>query len=134
MIHPCASGACRLTEVEDHIVRLEKELDEEREKRFEGNMLNSIELAESQKNDMYAMKLLAESQAREAKLRDFIFDYVDVEPNNERMLARYDTCVKPTDDTALREALKAEREKCAKVCDQHTWAADAGNAIRAMED
>ena len=33
-----------------------------------------------------------------------------------------------------RKLTIAEREKCAKVCDQHTWAADAGNAIRAMED
>ena len=46
---------------------------------------------------------LAAAQAREAKLRDFIFDYIDIEPNNERMIQRYDECVKPTDDTALRQ-------------------------------
>ena len=51
---------------------------------------------------------LAASQAREAKLRDFIFDYIDIEPNNERMIQRYDECVKPTDDTALRQYVAKE--------------------------
>ena len=61
------------------------------------------ELAVEEKRFSAQWEILAECQAREAKLRDFIVDYVDIEPNNERMIARYDTCVKPTDDTALRE-------------------------------
>ena len=70
------------------------------------------ELAESQRNDQYSMKLLAESQAREAKLREALDiamvggDYLPVERAQlERVLTI------PADDTALKEAIKqAKRE------------------------
>ena len=45
----------------------------------------------------------------------------------------------PTDDSALREMLKQERERCAKVCDRlgdeyaDANAADCADKIRAME-
>ena len=57
---------------------------------------------------LFRSQKLAAARAREAKLRDFIFDYIDIEPNNERMIQRYDECVKPPDDTALRQYVVRE--------------------------
>lgn len=37
----------------------------------------------------HQQKLIEELQAQVAYLKDFIFDYVDVEQNNEKMLAKY---------------------------------------------
>lgn len=109
-------GSCRpATETEKHmkaeIERLESDMSAMIQRHAaEVKTLESM-LAESRKNDLYAMKLLAESQAREAKLRDYIFDYVDIDPNEEGMLARYFSCVKPVDDTALKE-YRREVLKC----------------------
>ena len=83
--------------------------------------------------------LLAAAQAREGVLRGFIFDYTEIEPNNEAMIARYDICVKPTDDTALKAALAAERERCAFTCERLPYLTGFegrtfADAIRAMGD
>ena len=88
--------------------------------------------ASNYKDAMECTTLLAASQAREGVLRDFIFDYTEIEPNNEAMIARYDTCVKPTDDTSLKAALAAERERCAKIAQMYS--SDAAYQIRALGD
>ena len=44
---------------------------------------------------------LAEQSAVIAYLKDFIFDYVDVEPNNELMLAKYYKATKDCDSTQV---------------------------------
>ena len=90
---------------------------------------------------------LAAAQAQIKVLRDalenaheFIGD--SVESYNEAKL-RIEALAQPSDDSALREMLKAERERCAKVCEEIDVAAfggdrpapnDCADAIRAMED
>lgn len=73
MIHPCASGACRLTEVEELIERLEKEnqqlLDDcnawAQEVKTEQRLSFRDQVAKLEKE-------LLETRAREEKLRDAI--------------------------------------------------------------
>lgn len=67
------------------------------------------------------MALLAESQAREAKLRKACEKSANwLSPNyvgsDEARQLCYAAIALPSDDTALREMIAAEREACAKVC------------------
>ena len=90
-------GSCRpATETEKlmkaEIYRLESDMSAMIQRHAsEVKTLESM-LAESRKNDLYAMKLLAESQAREAKLREALkvlmsapFDYPDDEYQQDEL-------------------------------------------------
>lgn len=91
----------------------------------------------------YARKQLEAAQAREAKLRDALTVYATFDgygSESECALAR-EALALPRDDSALRERLKAGRERCAKVCDEQAKepecperAAYCADAIRAVED
>ena len=83
-------------------------------------------------------KILAASQAREKVLRDALTELrLSLDPNDwlgNRTMHGWidDKLAQPTDDTALKAALAAERERCAKyVPDNMSWIADE---IRALGD
>jgi hypothetical protein len=49
------------------------------------------------------------------------------------MIARYDSCVKPTDDSALKEAIKqAKREVLLEAADADWWDKDIRAELRKM--
>ena len=78
---------------------------------------------------------LAECQAREKVLRDALVRYANTWTwNPDYVLA---ALAQPTDDTALKAALAAERVRCAEAVDdfvnEHTYSR-AGNVIRALEN
>lgn len=80
------------------------------------------ELTESRANDLFAMKLLAESQAREKVLRDALFELANLHvvvysqsPEGRAYMKKLGDLMASSDDTALKAALKAERERYKKV-------------------
>lgn len=73
---------------------------------------------------------LAESQAREAQLRAAIRDAVQVQ--NVGIL--YTTFRLPADDSALRERLRVERERCAIEAADYETGEYAAEAIRKLGD
>jgi hypothetical protein len=90
------------------------------------------ELTESGRNDLFSMRLLAEGQAREAKLREGLsyaasclrtdgYDPID------KVLAM------PTDDTALKEVIKqAKREALLEAAEAEWWDKDIRVELRRM--
>lgn len=67
---------------------------------------------------------LAASQAREKVLRDALFELANLHvvvysqsPEGRAYMKKLGDLMVVSDDTALKAALKAERERCAKVCD-----------------
>ena len=105
--------------------------------------LNTLALSEDDTHEiMYAMTLaradleatIAESQDREAKLRETVELLRMYLPNDffGRKLNRISSSVLaiPSDETALREALAAEREACANVVEGViSRRREAGNTI-----
>ena len=79
-------------------------------------------------------KILAASQAREKVLLGLVTEMRNVtcEPRIAWLAIDALALAQPTDDTALKAALAAERERCAKyVPDNMSWIADE---IRALGD
>lgn len=86
---------------------------------------------------------LAAAQATNVKLREAITLAVGSMPH-EPAFSIADTLLKalatpPGDDSALKECLKAQRERCAKVCENtvvmaHVMGDECAHAIRALED
>lgn len=82
---------------------------------------------------------LAAAQAREAQLREALDEVDAFSSHAELYRAVQKALALPTDDTALRARLKAERERCAKFVQEHAAFIDedgdritsAGNAILA---
>ena len=96
---------------------------------------------------------LAAAQAENVKLREVLKSYdgshrldqwdENIMPSREWAAKRKEVLAFPTDTSALRERLKQERERCAKVCEEIDVAAfggdrpapnDCADSIRAMED
>ena len=97
----------------------------------------------------YVIEQLAASQAQIKVLREALEDLKIYAQDTGQPLYIYrritDALSTPHDDSALREMLKAERERCAKVierlisgdgicADDGVWIHDCAEAIRAMED
>ena len=97
----------------------------------------------------YVIEQLAASQAQISELKDFAIWLTgcgyDFTQHPYFIEQRDRPLKKPHDDSALRELLKAERERCAKVierlisgdgicADDGVWIHDCAEAIRAMED
>ena len=88
------------------------------------------------------MKLQA-CQAREKALRDALKTAQETTYSDKLSDEWLDLLAQPTDDTALKQLLAAEREKergrIAKMCDQYAWgiggvAANIAKAIRNLGD
>lgn len=117
---------------EAEIERLQTELANERDNAFKW-----------QKAAMGCADKLAAAQAREAKLREVLRRIADCPGDNRLATAMRwaaEAITLPTDDTALRERLAAERERCAKVRDNNAWdytragAEVSAEEIRALGD
>ena len=82
--------------------------------------------ASNYKDAIECTTLLAASQAREKVLRDALehmcMTFTATSKYDGMLVSR--ALDQPTDDTALKAALAAERERCAKVCDS-VWNGDA---------
>ena len=102
---------CRKTT--DMLERLARERDHWQE-RAEARLLGNHEL----------VRKITSAQAREAKLRKVLHSIGLCEFNSMSSRQEMGTLAReafalPTDDSALREALAQERERCAKVCADH---------------
>lgn len=99
------------------------------------------QLDESKANDLFAMKLLAESQAREKVLRDALFELANLHvvvhsqsPEGRAYMKKLGDLMASTDDTALNKLLAAERERCINCYSPDFTATDWIDAIRALGD
>ena len=90
-------------------------------------------------DDTALNNLLAEGQAREKVLRDALHAVSLCEFNSmssRQEMGRLSRCAlaQPADDTALKAALKAERERCINCYSPDFTATDWMDAIRALGD
>ena len=126
-------------DVEDEIQRLQNKSEHYKSEWVKCSSFANKRIAELEQQ-------LAASQAREKVLRDAIEFFIDTAICQADINVATEALAQPTDDTALKAALAAERERCAKVCEDNLsglliadnrynqWVNSCAEAIRALGD
>lgn len=93
-------------------------------------MSNVLYVNELERRNGILETKLAESQAREAKLLEGLRCLLATAQTLEGVKAGCATLtLYPKNDTALKERLKTERERCAKACDARRRTVSNGNGL-----